>query len=103
YLAVFTNSILTHLFVRIFNTLLLLNIYRKCITSNLCIKKEAIFCLFFELRTVFITNRIATNYILGFNKEIEIDKHNLMLLDSLDSIQNDRFENDLVRIFPELE
>ena len=50
-----------------------------------------------------IIYKIATNYILGFSKEMDIDKHNLRLLDSLDSIQKDRFEEDLVKIFPELD
>lgn len=50
-----------------------------------------------------IIYRIACNYVLGFSKDIEIEKHNLRLLDSLASIQADRFEDDLVRIFPELE
>lgn len=50
-----------------------------------------------------IIYRIACNYVLGFSKDIEIEKHNLRYLDSLESIQNDRFEYDLVRIFPELE
>lgn len=50
-----------------------------------------------------IIYRIASNYILGFEKEIEISKHNLKLLDSLKSIQEDRFEEDLVKLYPELE
>ena len=50
-----------------------------------------------------IIYRISTNFILGFSKEIEIDKHNLKLLDSLESIQSNTFEDDLVKIYPELE
>ena len=50
-----------------------------------------------------IIYKIACNYVLGFSKDIEIEKHNLRHLDSLASIQADRFEDDLVRIFPELE
>ena len=50
-----------------------------------------------------IIYRIACNYVLGFSKDIEIEKHNLRHLDSLESIQNDRFEDDLVKIFPELD
>lgn len=49
-----------------------------------------------------IIYRIASNFILGFEDEIEIKKHNLRLLDSLDSIQKDKFEEDLVYLFPEL-
>ena len=49
-----------------------------------------------------IIYRIASNFILGFEDEIEIEKHNLRLLDSLDSIQKDKFEEDLVSIYPEL-
>lgn len=50
-----------------------------------------------------IIYKIATNYILGFSKYIKIDKHNLRLLDSLESIQNDSFEDDLISVFPELD
>lgn len=50
-----------------------------------------------------IIYRIASNYILGFEKDIEIKKHNLKLLDSLKSIQEDRFEEDLLKLYPELE
>ena len=49
-----------------------------------------------------IIYRIASNFILGFEDEIEIVKHNLRLLDSLDSIQKDKFEADLVDLYPEL-
>lgn len=49
-----------------------------------------------------IIYKIATNFILGFSDEIEIEKHNLKLLDSLASIQEDRFEEDLVKLYPEL-
>ena len=49
-----------------------------------------------------IIYKIASNFILGFENEIEIEKHNLRLLDSLDSIQKDKFEADLVDLFPEL-
>ena len=48
-----------------------------------------------------IIYRIASNFILGFEDEIKIEKHNLRLLDSLDSIQNDKFEEDLVDLYPE--
>ncbi|WP_296114849.1 DEAD/DEAH box helicase [uncultured Anaerococcus sp.] len=50
-----------------------------------------------------IIYRIATNFIIGFEEEIGIEKHNLKLLDSLDSIQKDKFEKDLVELYPELE
>lgn len=50
-----------------------------------------------------IIYRIAENFILGFADDIEIEKHNLRLLDSLASIQKDEFEDDLVDLFPELE
>ena len=49
-----------------------------------------------------IIYRIASNFILGFEDEIEIEKHNLRLLDSLESIQKDKFEEDLVNLYPEL-
>ncbi|MEQ0488792.1 DEAD/DEAH box helicase family protein [Anaerococcus murdochii] len=49
-----------------------------------------------------IIYKIASNFVLGFADDIEIEKHNLRLLDSLDSIQNDRFEDDLVDLYPEL-
>lgn len=49
-----------------------------------------------------IIYRIAKNFILGFADDIEIEKHNLKLLDSLDSIQKDKFEEDLVNLYPEL-
>lgn len=48
-----------------------------------------------------IIYKIASNFVLGFADDIEIEKHNLRLLDSLDSIQNDRFEDDLVDLYPE--
>ena len=48
-----------------------------------------------------IIYRIASNFILGFEDEIKIEKHNLRLLDSLDSIQKDKFEADLVELYPE--
>lgn len=48
-----------------------------------------------------IIYRIASNFILGFEDEIKIEKHNLRLLDSLNSIQNDKFEEDLVDLYPE--
>lgn len=50
-----------------------------------------------------IIYKIATNYILGFSKETNIDKHNLKLMNSLESIEKGRFEKDLVKIYPELE
>lgn len=49
-----------------------------------------------------IIYKISSNFILGFEDKIEIEKHNLRLLDSLDSIQKDKFEADLVDLFPEL-
>lgn len=49
-----------------------------------------------------IIYRIAKNFILGFSEEIEIEKHKLKLLDSLASIQENRFEEDLVKLYPEL-
>lgn len=49
-----------------------------------------------------IIYKIASNFVLGFADDIEIEKHNLRLLDSLDSIQNDRFEEDLVGLYPKL-
>lgn len=49
-----------------------------------------------------IIYKITSNFVLGFADDIEIEKHNLRLLDSLDSIQNDRFEDDLVDLYPEL-
>ena len=48
-----------------------------------------------------IIYKIASNFVLGFADDIEIEKHNLRLLDSLDSIQNDKFEEDLVDLYPE--
>ena len=48
-----------------------------------------------------IIYKIASNFVLGFADDIEIEKHNLRLLDSLDSIQNDKFEDDLVELYPE--
>lgn len=48
-----------------------------------------------------IIYRIASNSILGFEDEIKIEKHNLRLLDSLNSIQKDKFEDDLVELYPE--
>lgn len=48
-----------------------------------------------------IIYRIASNFILGFEDEIKIEKHNLRLLDSLNSIQKDKFEDDLVELYPE--
>lgn len=48
-----------------------------------------------------IIYRIASNSILGFEDEIKIEKHNLRLLDSLNSIQKDKFEDDLVDLYPE--
>lgn len=50
-----------------------------------------------------IIYRITCNFILGFEDEIEIENHNLRLLDSLNSIQKDKFEEDLVNLYPELE
>ncbi|WP_296126659.1 DEAD/DEAH box helicase family protein [uncultured Anaerococcus sp.] len=49
-----------------------------------------------------IIYKIAKNFVLGFSDEIEIEKHKLRLLDSLASIQEDRFEEDLVKLYPEL-
>ncbi|WP_311480263.1 DEAD/DEAH box helicase family protein [uncultured Anaerococcus sp.] len=49
-----------------------------------------------------IIYKIASNFVLGFADDIEIEKHNLRFLDSLDSIQNDKFEEDLVDLYPEL-
>lgn len=48
-----------------------------------------------------IIYKIASNFILGFEDEIKIEKHNLRLLDSLNSIQKDKFEDDLVELYPE--
>ena len=48
-----------------------------------------------------IIYKIACNFILGFADDIEIEKHNLKLLDSLDSIQKNKFEDDLVDLYPE--
>lgn len=48
-----------------------------------------------------IIYKIASNFVLGFADDIEIEKHNLRLLDSLNSIQNDKFEDDLVNLYPE--
>lgn len=48
-----------------------------------------------------IIYKIASNFVLGFADDIEIEKHNLRLLDSLDSILNDKFEEDLVDLYPE--
>ncbi|EFM25883.1 type III restriction enzyme, res subunit [Peptoniphilus duerdenii ATCC BAA-1640] len=50
-----------------------------------------------------IIYKIASNFILGFSDDVNIQKHNLRLLDSLDSIQKDRFEKDLVKVYPEFE
>lgn len=49
-----------------------------------------------------IIYKIATNFILGFSDKIEIKEHKLKLLDSLASIQEDSFEEDLVKLYPEL-
>ncbi len=48
-----------------------------------------------------IIYKIASNFVLGFADDIEIEKHNLRLLDSLDSIQKNKFEDDLVNLYPE--
>ena len=47
--------------------------------------------------------KIACNFVLGFSEDIHIEKHNLRLLDSLSSIQTDNFEDDLIKLYPELE
>ncbi len=46
--------------------------------------------------------KIACNFVLGFSDDIHIEKHNLRLLDSLPSIQADNFEEDLIKLYPEL-
>ena len=48
-----------------------------------------------------IIYRIACNFVLGFSDDIKIEKHNLKLLDSLESIKEDRFEEDLESLYPE--
>lgn len=46
-----------------------------------------------------IIYRIATNYILGFNDDLKIEKHNLKKLDSLKYAKEGNLENKLDKIF----
>ena len=49
-----------------------------------------------------IIYRIATAYILGFDRTVSITKHNLRQWDALKSIKNDTLEKDLAKLFPEM-
>lgn len=46
-----------------------------------------------------IIYRIATAYILGFNEDMNIDRHNLRQFDTLPSVQNGTLETDLDKVF----
>ncbi len=46
-----------------------------------------------------IIYRIATAYILGFNEDMNIDRHNLRQFDTLPSVQNGTLEKDLDKVF----
>ena len=46
-----------------------------------------------------IIYRIATAYILGFNEDMNIDRHNLRQFDTLPSVQNGTLETDLDEVF----
>ena len=46
-----------------------------------------------------IIYRIATAYILGFNEDMNIDRHNLRQFDTLPSVQNGTLEKDLDEVF----
>lgn len=46
-----------------------------------------------------IIYRIATAYILGFSEDMNIDRHNLRLFDTLPSVQKGTLETDLNKVF----
>lgn len=46
-----------------------------------------------------IIYRIAAAFVLGFNEEIKIEKHNLRLFDTLPSVQKGTLETDLDKVF----
>ena len=46
-----------------------------------------------------IIYRIATAYILGFSEDMNIDRHNLRLFDTLPSVQKGTLETDLDKVF----
>ena len=46
-----------------------------------------------------IIYRIASAYILGFNEDMNIDRHNLRLFDTLPSVQKGTLETDLDKVF----